>query len=104
MLLFLVSVMFRGAANDMKKEKDRNYIVDLFAGVVSFVALIVSLVAKHGGEKSFRMLYVLTRLLLLVTAAMLVLLGISTLLAWPTPMFPWPTPCMRRPRLPARAP
>jgi len=49
MLLFLVSVMFRGAANDMKKEKDRNYIVDLFSGVVSFVALIVSLVALVKG-------------------------------------------------------
>ncbi|MBQ8815004.1 MAG: hypothetical protein IJZ85_10985 [Lachnospiraceae bacterium] len=48
-LLFLISIMFRGAANDMQREKDRNYIVALFSGVVSFVALIVSLVALVKG-------------------------------------------------------
>lgn len=44
-LVFLISVMFRGAANDIKCEKDRNYIVSLFSGVVSFVALIISFIA-----------------------------------------------------------
>ena len=44
-LLFLISVMFKGAANDIKCEKDRNYIVSLFSGIVSFVALIISFIA-----------------------------------------------------------
>ena len=48
-LLFLISIMFRGAANDIKCEKDRNYIVALFSGIVSFVALIVSFVALSKG-------------------------------------------------------
>ena len=48
-LLFLISIMFRGAANDMKSEKDRNYIVALFSGIVSFAALIVALVALLKG-------------------------------------------------------
>ncbi len=44
-LLFLISIMFRGAANDIKCEKDRNYVVALFSGIVSFVALIVAIMA-----------------------------------------------------------
>ena len=48
-LLFLISVMFRGAANDIKREKDRNYIVALFSGIVSFVALIISIIALYRG-------------------------------------------------------
>lgn len=44
-LTFLISLLFKGAANDIKKEEDRNYIVALFSGVVSFVALIISIVA-----------------------------------------------------------
>ena len=45
----LFALMFRGAANDMKLEKDRNYIIALFSGVVSLVALIVSFVALTKG-------------------------------------------------------
>ena len=45
----LFALMFRGAANDMKIEKDRNYIIALFSGVVSLVALIVSFVALVKG-------------------------------------------------------
>ena len=44
-LMFMISIMFRGAANDLKHEKDRNYIIALFSGMVSFVALIISLIA-----------------------------------------------------------
>jgi hypothetical protein len=47
--LFLITIMFKGAANDLEKEKDRNYIVSLFSGVVSFAALIVALVALVKG-------------------------------------------------------
>lgn len=49
MLIFLFALMFRGASNDMKQEKDRNYIIALFSGVVSFAALIVALVALVKG-------------------------------------------------------
>lgn len=45
MLLFLIAIIFRGAANDIKQEKDRDYVVALFSGIVSFVALIVSYIA-----------------------------------------------------------
>lgn len=48
-LVFLFALMFRGASNDMKQEKDRNYIIALFSGVVSFAALIVALVALVKG-------------------------------------------------------
>ena len=47
--LFLITIMFKGAANDLKREKDRNYIVSLFSGMVSFAALIVALVALVKG-------------------------------------------------------
>ena len=49
LLVFVFALMFRGAANDMKQEKDRNYIIALFSGVVSFAALIVALVALLKG-------------------------------------------------------
>lgn len=48
-LMFVFTLMFRGAANDIKCEKDRNYIVALFSGVVSFVALVVSVIALVQG-------------------------------------------------------
>ena len=48
-LCAVFALMFRGAANDMKLEKDRNYIIALFSGVVSLVALIVSFVALAKG-------------------------------------------------------
>lgn len=51
-LLFLISIMFRGAANDIKCEKDRNYIVSLFSGIVSFVALVISVIALYQSDTS----------------------------------------------------
>lgn len=47
-ILFL-SLIFRAAANEMQTEKDRNYIVSVFSGIVSFAALIVALVALLKG-------------------------------------------------------
>lgn len=41
----MFSLIFRAAANEMAKEKDRNYVVAVFSGIVSFAALIVALVA-----------------------------------------------------------
>ena len=35
--------------NEIDKEKDRNYIVDVFSAIVSFAALIVALVALLKG-------------------------------------------------------
>lgn len=48
-LIFLFSLIFKGAANEMSVEQDRDYLVSVFSGVVSFVALIVSLVALFKG-------------------------------------------------------
>lgn len=48
-LLLLVAIMFRGAANEIEGERDRDYVVAVFSGVVSFVALIVALIALVRG-------------------------------------------------------
>ncbi len=48
-VVFTYSVMFWGAANEIDKERDKNYIVSVFSGIVGFVALIVSLVALLKG-------------------------------------------------------
>ena len=48
-LIFFLAIMFKGAANDIQKEKDRNYIVSLFSGITSFVALVVSIIALYRG-------------------------------------------------------
>lgn len=45
----LFSLIFRAAANEMAKEKDRDYVVAVFSGIVSFAALIVALVALLKG-------------------------------------------------------
>ena len=44
-----MSLIFRGIANEIKLERDRNYIVSVFSGIVSFAALIVALVALFKG-------------------------------------------------------
>lgn len=49
-ILFVYAVMVWGAANEIHEEEDKNYIVAIFSGVVSFVALIVSLVALFQGD------------------------------------------------------
>ena len=46
MLLFCV---LWNIAFELKKEKDRNYIISVFSGIVSFAALIVALVALFKG-------------------------------------------------------
>lgn len=48
-IVALYSLIFRGAANDIRFEKDRNYIVAVFSGIVSFVALIISIIALYRG-------------------------------------------------------
>ena len=45
----ILSLIFRGIANEIKAEKDRNYIISVFSGIVSFAALIVALVALFKG-------------------------------------------------------
>lgn len=45
----MFSLIFRAAANEMAKEKDRNYVVAVFSGIVSFAALVVALVALLKG-------------------------------------------------------
>ena len=48
-IVAVYSLIFRGAANDIKYEEDRNYIVAVFSGIVSFVALIISIIALYRG-------------------------------------------------------
>lgn len=48
-LSFLFAVMLRGFANEVEREEDRNYIIAIFSGIVSFVALIISLIALIRG-------------------------------------------------------
>lgn len=48
-IIGMFSLIFRAAANEMAKEKDRNYVVAVFSGIVSFAALIVALVALLKG-------------------------------------------------------
>ena len=48
-ILFLYSVIMWGASNEMKNEQDKNYIVSVFSGIVSFAALIVALIALFRG-------------------------------------------------------
>ncbi len=48
-IIAVFSLIFRGAANEIKREKDRSYVVDVFSGVVSFAALIVAIVALLKG-------------------------------------------------------
>ena len=44
-----ISLIFRGIANEIGAEKDRNYITTLFFGFISIASLIVALVALFKG-------------------------------------------------------
>lgn len=48
-LIFMFSVMLIGASREIQKEKDKNYIIAIFSGVVSFAALVVALIALLNG-------------------------------------------------------
>ena len=48
-LLPMIALIMRGIANEMEREKDKNYIISAFSGIVSFVALIVALIALFKG-------------------------------------------------------
>ena len=48
-LLVLYPLMLWKSAREIEKEKDRNYIISVFSGIVSFAALIVALVALFKG-------------------------------------------------------
>ena len=45
--VFLFSIMFWGAANDIEYEKDKNYILGTFSGLISVAALIVAIIALY---------------------------------------------------------
>ena len=49
LLLPLLSLIMRGIANEIGREKNKDYIMAAFSGIVSFVALIVALVALFKG-------------------------------------------------------
>lgn len=44
-LCFVIAVIIKVMANDIKREKDRHYVLAAFSGIISFVALIVSLIS-----------------------------------------------------------
>lgn len=48
-VLVLYSFMLWKSAKEIETEKDRNYIISVFSGIVSFAALIVALVALFKG-------------------------------------------------------
>ena len=45
----MLALIIRGIANEIGREKDKNYIFTAFSGIVGFVALIVALVALFKG-------------------------------------------------------
>ena len=48
-MLILYPLMLWKSAKEIETEKDRNYIISVFSGIVSFAALIVALVALFKG-------------------------------------------------------
>ena len=48
-IVALYSVLLWKSAKEVEEETDRNYVISMFSGVVSFVALIVALVALVKG-------------------------------------------------------
>ncbi len=47
--VFLYMIIFWGAANDVKHEKDKNIVISVFSGLVSVAALIVAIIALYKG-------------------------------------------------------
>lgn len=45
----LLALMMRGSANEVGRQKNKNYIFSVFSGMVSFTALIVALIALCRG-------------------------------------------------------
>lgn len=48
-VVFLFAILLKGFANDIGREKDKDYIVAIFSGIVSFIALIVAVIALLRG-------------------------------------------------------
>lgn len=48
-IVFLYMLMFWGAANDVQHEKDKNYVISVFSGLISLAALIVAIIALYKG-------------------------------------------------------
>ena len=48
-LLVIYPIMLWKSAKEIETEKDRNYVISVFSGIVSFAALIVALVALFKG-------------------------------------------------------
>ena len=48
-MMILYSLLLWRAAKEFETEKDRNYVISVFSGIVSFAALIVALIALFKG-------------------------------------------------------
>jgi hypothetical protein len=44
-ILFIFSVLIWGSSNEIEKSEDKHFVVAVFSGIVSLVALVVSLIA-----------------------------------------------------------
>ena len=56
-LLFLLSLLLWGAANEMGRTNDKNFVAAIFSSLVGFVALILALIALERGELSILNLF-----------------------------------------------
>lgn len=59
---FAISLLFRGIANEIRAEKDRNYIISVFSGIVGFAALIVALIALFNNGASDEIIAILNEI------------------------------------------
>lgn len=48
--IFLYMLLFWGAANDVENEKDKNYVISVFSGLVSVASLIVAVIILIKGN------------------------------------------------------
>lgn len=51
LVALIFALVLRGFANEIEREKDKNYIVSVFSGLTGFVALIVALIALFKGAR-----------------------------------------------------
>jgi len=56
-LLFLLSLLLWGAANEMGRTNDKNFVAAIFSSLVGFAALILALIALEKGELSILNLF-----------------------------------------------
>ena len=46
-VLLVFCIVFKGAANDIKHEKNKNYVFGVFSGLISVISLIIAIIALY---------------------------------------------------------